>query len=134
MITIMQAKVLVITDRPDLPQISTQMLLLSGIEISVQDDKIGTEETPSTILEIYDLVLINLYERPGASVELCRQLRAQFDNPILVMLPEEDEKLKLRVFGAGADDCLVQPLDHTLLVAIINAWLRRARLSRAGNA
>ena len=130
----MQSKVLVITDRPDLPQISTQMLLLSGIEVSVQDDKIGTGATSASVLEFYDLVLINLYERPGDSVELCRQLRAQYNNPILVILPERDEELMLRVFEAGAEDCLVQPLDHRLLVAIIKAWRRRARHSRAGDA
>ena len=127
----MPAKVLVITDRPDLPQISTQMLLLSGIEISVQDDKIVTGEDTVIDLEFYDLVLINLYVRPGDSIALCQQLRTQYDNPILVMLPGQDEELVLRVYEAGADDCLVQPLGHRLLVAIINAWWRRARLSRA---
>src|SRR4051812_32091157 len=109
MIAIMQSKVLVISDRPDLSQISTQMLR-SGIEISVQDNNIGSGDITATAIEFYDLVLIILYERPGDSVELCRQLRAQFDNPILVMLPVQDERLMLRVFEAGAEDCLVQPL------------------------
>jgi DNA-binding response OmpR family regulator len=42
------------------------------------------------------------------------------------LIYERDERFLLRAYEAGADDCLVQPLSIHLLLAKVQAWLRRS--------
>ena len=49
--------------------------------------------------------------------------------PKKVILQEMDDDLLLRTYDAGADDCLMQPMDNRLLLAIVDAWLKRAQMS-----
>jgi len=125
---IMHPKVLLITDLPDFPQMGTQMLVLSGIEISIREYNIAENKISAADVEGYDLVLINMYMRESDSAGICRMLRAEYDNPILVLIHENDENLLLRVYDAGADECLFKPTSNRMLLAKVQAWLRRAAL------
>ena len=124
----MNPKVLLITDRPDFPQLGAQMLVLSGIKISVRDHNIANNEISAADLEGYNLILINMYERESDSVGICRKLRTEYRNPILVLTHEKDEYFVLRAYKAGADDCLVQPMSSPLLLAKVQAWLLRTQM------
>lgn len=74
-----------------------------------------------------DLVLLDLM-LPGLSgTEICRQLRAESDVPI-VMLTAKDAEID-RVVGLelGADDYVTKPFSTRELIARIRAILRRGR-------
>jgi len=73
-----------------------------------------------------DLVIIDLCASPGSGATLCRGLRAELANPILVLVPETDGASVLEAYRAGADECIIKPLDPLILLAKVQAWLRRS--------
>jgi len=124
----MNPKLLLITDRADLARLQAQMLVHSGIEVSVLNHTLAKNKTSAADLEGYDLILLNLYEEENDGITICRKLRAGYYGPILALVYERDERFLLRVYEAGADDCLVQPLSIHLLLAKVQAWLRRSEI------
>jgi DNA-binding response OmpR family regulator len=122
----MNPKLLFITDRVDLAKLQTQMLVHSGIEVSVLKHIIARNKMSVADLEGYDLILINMFDEESLSPQICRKIRAEFNRPIFVLIYERDERAMLRAYDAGADDCLVQPLSIQLLLAKVNVWLRRS--------
>ena len=125
----MPPKLLIITDLVAMPHLWMQMLMLSEMEIHVDDHTLVNDDLSVADLAEYDLILLNLQQGVRHRIRICKQLRAQYANPLLVMLPEKNEDLMLCAYAAGADDVLVQPLDNRLLIAMVNAWLRRAKMS-----
>lgn len=74
-----------------------------------------------------DLVMIAL-PGPGA-LELCRNIRACSDLPILMQLAAPDDHTEWMCFQAGADDVITEHTSRRVIVARINALLLR----RAGH-
>jgi len=122
----MNPKLLLITDRDDLARLQAQMLVHSGIEVAVLNHTLARNKTNTADLEGYDLILLNMFDEESLSIEICRKLRTGYFGPILALIYNRDERFMLRIYEAGADDCLVQPLSIHLLLAKVQAWLRRA--------
>lgn len=122
----MNPKLLLITDRVDLAKLQAQMLVTSGVEVSILLHTMVKHQTRPAALEEYDLILINIYQDEQSTLEICHRLRPEYDNPILVQIYVRDERVLLRIYEAGADDCLVQPMGSHVLMLKIQAWLSRA--------
>ena len=105
------------------------MLVLSEKEIHIDDATFVSDDLTTAHLAHYDMILLNFHLRASENVRICQQLRTLYAKPLLVILQEKDEDLMWRVYDAGADDCLVQPMSNRLLLAIVNAWLKRAQMS-----
>src|SRR5688572_1009251 len=93
---IMNPNILLITDRADLAKLQAQMLVHSGIDVSLLSHLLIQNKTDLADLEAYDLILINLFDAGRVYLEICRKLRAGYNNPILVMIYERDERSQLR--------------------------------------
>lgn len=76
--------------------------------------------------ESFDLVIINGYSPHFDCIELCRHLRREVINPILLFTYEGDERYLLAAYEAGFDECIVKPVGLRLFLAKVTAWLRRA--------
>lgn len=79
------------------------------------------------------VIIINLYDRRGLEAEVCRLLRGVYECPILVLTSERDEDHQVRVYKAGADECIVRPISEKLLMAKANRWMIQAQLSMDGS-
>ena len=74
-----------------------------------------------------DLVLLDLM-LPGLSgTEVCRQLRARGDVPIIMLTAKDGEIDKVVGLELGADDYVTKPYSYRELVARVRAVLRRRR-------
>jgi DNA-binding response OmpR family regulator len=122
----MNPKLLLITDREDLARLTAKTLVHSGIDVALLDHTLAKSKSRSTDLAEYSLMLIHLFDEGRDSIEICRKLRAGYENPILVVLYSRDERDLLQAYDAGADDCLLQPLSIHVLLAKVQAWMRRA--------
>jgi len=59
-------------------------------------------------------------------MDICADLRRRdFDAPILVLAPRDQGRHRLAIFKAGADDCLVKPVELDELQVRIEAQLIR---------
>jgi two-component system, OmpR family, KDP operon response regulator KdpE len=72
-----------------------------------------------------EAAIIDLVLPDGDGVEVCRQLRAWTQMPIIVLSAVGDEEVKIAALDAGADDYVTKPFNPRELVARLNAVLRR---------
>jgi DNA-binding response OmpR family regulator len=72
------------------------------------------------------LVLLDLGLPDVDGVEVCRQLRARSDVPLIVVTARGAEHDRVEALDAGADDYIVKPFGFDELTARMRAVLRRA--------
>jgi two-component system, OmpR family, response regulator RegX3 len=77
-----------------------------------------------------DLVLLDLNLPDGDGRDVCRQMRANSDVPIVMLTARGTETDRIVGLELGADDYVVKPFSSGELIARIRAVLRRS--SRAG--
>ena len=77
-----------------------------------------------------DLVVLDLMLPGLDGREICRQLRARSDLPILMLTARDDDIDKIVGLELGADDYLTKPFNPRELVARIRAILRRSVRAR----
>jgi DNA-binding response OmpR family regulator len=78
-----------------------------------------------------DVVLLDLGLPDIDGVDVCRQLRAVSDVPIIVVSARDDELDRVVGLEVGADDYVVKPFGMRELIARIRAVMRRS--ARAGH-
>jgi len=90
----------------------------------VRDGKSGVDAMASAY---YAIVLLNpLVPRLGGIDFLKSSRAAGNQTPVLLLTAHDDPSTRARALDAGADDCLLKPLDSLEVLARIRAVLRRA--------
>ncbi|GGM33303.1 hypothetical protein GCM10012275_00960 [Longimycelium tulufanense] len=74
------------------------------------------------------LVLLDLNLSDLDGIEVCREIRASSDTPIIAITDRDTGVDGVLVLQAGADDCVVRPYAFRELTARIEAVVRRSRL------
>ena len=77
-----------------------------------------------------DVVLLDLRLPDGDGFDVCRQLRARSDVPIIVVTARGEESDRVAGLELGADDYVVKPFGLRELIARIRAVTRRATSAR----
>ena len=115
-------RILVVDDEPQICRVLHTILVQQGLEVLFA--RTGSQALDFVRSENFDLILLdlNLPDIPG--IELCRVIRAAFDTVIIVLTVRSDERDKVAVFDAGADDYVIKPFDASVLLARIRANLR----------
>ncbi len=81
---------------------------------------------------VVDLIVLD-FMLPGQSgLEICRDLRATSNVPILMLTARGNETDRIAGLEMGADDYMCKPFSPAELVARIKALLRRSRMAGAG--
>jgi two-component system KDP operon response regulator KdpE len=78
-----------------------------------------------------DVVLLDLMLPDMSGVDVCRELRHNYQTPIIVLSVADDEKSKVAALDEGADDYLTKPFGMDELLARIRVALRRGSTNRA---
>ena len=118
------ATVLVVDDEPQIRRVLRTTLTSHGY--SVIEARSGDEALEMIRGEHVDLILLDL-NMPGRSgLEICREIRASGDVPIIMLTVRNSERDKVQALDAGADDYVVKPFGSEELMARIRAALRRA--------
>ena len=117
------ARILVIDDDPAILRAVGRALSGRGFAVSSAADAASAllsarEDRPEVIL--LDLVLPD-----GDGIDLCRQIRAFSDVPIIVLSAVGDDAKKVEALDEGADDYLTKPFSMEELQARVRAALRR---------
>jgi two-component system, OmpR family, response regulator MtrA len=75
-----------------------------------------------------NLVILDLPTLDAKVLKILQELREELTVPLLLLTSGQEIKLILQAYEAGADDCILKPIEPTILHAKINAWLRRSLL------
>ncbi len=122
------SSILVVEDDPSVADVLVTALARRGHHVAIAPTARATRERLASTSP--DLMLLDLGLPDGDGVELCRELRLWFRNPILVITAEGDETRLVEALDAGADDYVTKPFSMPELMARIRVALRhRALLS-----
>jgi len=118
-------RILLVEDDAEISRLTAMYLEVEGYQVEVIDDgALALEAIKKTKPEliILDLML------PGMSgIEICKLAREFYQQPILVLTACDDDVSEVSLLKIGADDFLVKPLRPHVLVARIEALLRRSQ-------
>jgi two-component system response regulator RegX3 len=81
-----------------------------------------------------DLVLLDLMLPDGSGLDVCRELRAGSNVPIIILSARGEEADRVVGLELGADDYVVKPFSAREVIARIRAVLRRAAAPAAARA
>jgi two-component system response regulator RegX3 len=114
---------LVVEDEASFSEALSYVLGKEGFEVVVADTGDGAVATFDKVGA--DLVLLDLM-LPGLSgTEVCKQLRARSNVPIIMLTAKDTEVDKVVGLELGADDYVTKPYSKAELIARIKAVLRR---------
>ena len=117
------SKILIVEDENAIAELERDYLELSGFEVEVANDgQIGLDKSLS---EDYDLIILDLMLPEVDGFEICRQVRAEKNTPIIMVSAKKDDIDKIRGLGLGADDYMTKPFSPSELVARVKAHLAR---------
>lgn len=116
-------KILVVDDEPNIIELARLYLEREGYQVegvSTGQDALSKQSTGHPDLIVLDLMLPDI-----DGFEVCRQLRAKSDIPILMLTARKDDVDKIVGLELGADDYFTKPFNPRELVARVKAILRR---------
>jgi DNA-binding response OmpR family regulator len=124
------ARLLVVEDEAAIRDALSYALEKEGFRVElVASAKTALERARA---EAPDLLLLDLMLPDGSGVDVCRELRAESDIPIIMLTARSTEVDRVLGLEIGADDYVVKPFSIAELVSRVRALLRRRQLDRHG--
>jgi len=117
------SRVLVADDEPAIRKVVRDALEHDGHEVATAVD--GDDALVQFRAGAFALVVTDLAMPRVGGLELVQEIRKTSDLPILVLTVRNEEREKVRLLDAGADDYLTKPFGVAELVARVRALLRR---------
>lgn len=115
--------ILVVDDESQIRRVMRTALSSHGYRIV--EARNGEEALKKLRGEHLDLVILDVNMPDMDGVEVCREVRAVSQVPIIMLTVRAAEKDKVRALDAGADDYVVKPFGMDELLARLRVALRR---------
>jgi two-component system KDP operon response regulator KdpE len=116
-------KILVVDDEEQIRRALKSILSTRKYEVLIAAN--GEEAIDLAIDHNPDMIILDI-AMPGLSgIDVCRELRAWYTGPILVLSVRSGDVDKITALDTGADDYLTKPFSAGELLARIRALLRR---------
>ncbi len=124
------ARILVVDDEIEIMRALQRSLTAHDFEVFTAGS--GEEALEAITRHRPDLILLDL-GLPGISgLDVCRQVRAQSNLPIIVLSVKDTERDKVLALDLGADDYVSKPFSINEVLARVRVALRHAAQVRAG--
>ena len=117
------ARILVVEDEPSYSEPLTYLLRKEGYQVQVAET--GTEGLAAFDRTGADLVLLDVMLPEMSGIDVCRNLRAKSNVPVIMLTAKDSEIDKVVGLELGADDYVTKPYSSRELLARIKAVLRR---------
>ena len=116
-------KILVVDDEEPIAKILDFNLRKEGYDVIVAND--GEKAVELAFSEDPDLILLDLMLPKKGGMEVCREVRAQKNIPIIMLTAKNSEIDKVLGLEFGADDYVTKPFSTRELMARVKVNLRR---------
>ena len=117
------SKILIVEDEESIAELEKDYLELSGFEVEIENN--GTDGLERALKEEYDLLILDLMLPGIDGYQVCREVRAKANVPIIMLSAKGEIFDKVLGLELGADDYIMKPFDSKELVARVKAVLRR---------
>jgi len=116
-------RILLIEDDARLAEMLCKYLGEAGFRVSVAGE--GRSGLEQLAREPFDALVLDLMLPDMDGLDVCRQLRAKSDTPVLMLTARGDAADRIVGLEIGADDYLPKPFEPRELLARLRAILRR---------
>ena len=118
-------KILVVDDESRMRKLVKDFLVKAGYEILEAGDG---EQAIDIFMANKDiaLILLDVMMPKMDGFETCKEIRKYSDVPIIMLTAKSDERDELAGFGLGVDEYITKPFSPKILVARVEAVLRRS--------
>ncbi len=117
-------QILIVEDDERLAMLTQDYLRKNGLDVAIETD--GTRAIRRIIAEQPDLVVLDVMLPGSDGLTVCREVRAQYQQPILMLTARTDDMDQVLGLEMGADDYVAKPAQPRVLLARIRALLRRS--------
>jgi DNA-binding response OmpR family regulator len=117
--------IFLVEDDESLASLVEDYLVLQGFKVSVEGR--GDLATERILAEAPDIVILDIMLPGKNGLDICRELRTTSQIPIIMLTARSDDIDQIVGLEVGADDYVPKPAQPRLLLARINALLRRAQ-------
>ncbi|MDF2529284.1 MAG: DNA-binding transcriptional regulator RstA [Gammaproteobacteria bacterium] len=118
-----KAKILILEDDKKLAQLMQDYLIRHGFEITLEH--YGDKGLYRITKEQPDIVILDILLPKMDGLTVCKEARQYYDGLILMLTANDTDDTQIKGLENGADDFVRKPIDPQVLVARINALLRR---------
>ncbi|HTR75750.1 MAG TPA: response regulator transcription factor [Solirubrobacterales bacterium] len=123
------ARILLVDDEQSIQTLLSYPLRKEGYHVTSALD--GTEALQRFDEGRFDLVVLDLMLPRRDGVEVCRELRARSQVPIIMLTAKGSESDKVAGLEVGADDYITKPFSMREFRSRVKAALRRSRMAGA---
>lgn len=121
-------KILLVEDDMDICEIIRINLVNADYAVTLTHTK--NEAIHAVENEKFDLILLDIMLPDGNGVELCAEIRKRVHSPIIFISCLDDDSTIIQALKMGGDDYLVKPFNLSILLARIDAHMRRVQMER----
>ncbi|NIB44582.1 response regulator transcription factor [Pseudomaricurvus alkylphenolicus] len=126
-----QLHILLIEDDAELAALTVEYL--SNFDYRLSHEADGLSAVERILEEQPDVVLLDIMLPGKSGIDICREVRQVFSNPIIMLTARSDQIDQIIGLEMGADDYICKPVEPRLLAAKINAVSRRIQQSLGAN-
>jgi len=120
-------RILLVDDDAQLRLLVARFLERYGFLVTSVED--GTNTREALERGSFDLVILDVMLPGVTGIEICRELRATSNLPIIMLTARSDEITRVAGLEGGADDYVTKPFNPREFLARVRSLLRRARLT-----
>ena len=123
-------KILVVDDESRMRKLVKDFLTKKGFTVIEAGDG---EEAVDKFFEVKDiaLIILDMMMPKMDGWQVCREIRQYSKVPIIMLTAKSDEKDELQGFDLGVDEYITKPFSPKILVARVEAILRRSNVLAA---
>ena len=123
-------KILVVDDESRMRKLVKDFLTKKGFTVIEAGDG---EEAVDKFFEVKDiaLIILDVLMPKMDGWQVCREIRQYSKVPIIMLTAKSDEKDELQGFDLGVDEYITKPFSPKILVARVEAILRRSNVLAA---
>jgi DNA-binding response OmpR family regulator len=116
-------RILLIEDEVSIAELQRDYLEIEGFQVDMKHD--GKSGVTAALEGNYDLIILDIMLPGMSGFDICKEIRAEHNIPILLVSAKKEEIDKIRGLGLGADDYITKPFSPSELVARVKAHLSR---------
>lgn len=116
-------EILIIEDNQEITELERDYLEANGFTVDIAGD--GIAGLQKALTGNHALILLDIMLPRMDGFQVCREIRAQKEVPILMVSAKREDIDKIRGLGLGADDYIIKPFSPSELVARVKAHISR---------
>jgi DNA-binding response OmpR family regulator len=117
--------ILLVEDDLRLSELVSRYLENNGFRVTISNR--GDDVVEQVHRDAPDIIILDLGLPGQDGFSICRQLRPLYTNPILILTARDNDIDQVLGLELGADDYVIKPVEPRVLMARINALLRRSK-------